>query len=420
MSSVDGGGHGQPAGTDDAPAAGTQGAGRRQPLPPPAGPDAGWRPEWHGSGDTWPPRRSPPPLPGAFEQPSEEVPGERCPPPPSFQLPDGDRWTAAVPPPWQAPRRRGAGALVAALVLAVVAALIGAGIGAAVAHRNGGPSDPSDFALFPPAGGGARPTAQQAAIAAKVDPAVVDVNTILGLENGAAAGTGMVITSSGEVLTNNHVVDGATKITVEINGSGPALTAKVLGTDATDDVALLQIQGVSGLKTVKLGDSTKVSVGDRVVAIGNALGLQGPPSVSGGTVTALNQSITASDVGGGNAERLTGLIEIDAPLRPGDSGGPLVNTDAEVIGMDTAAAGVRVPFRVERGIRHTDQRSYVDRPPDRGGAIEREGAHRRRCLPRRRGQAAECVRRLGADDPWRGRGRRDAEHPCRACRPDRG
>jgi S1-C subfamily serine protease len=178
-------------------------------------------------------------------------------------------------------------------------------------------------------------------VAAKVDPAVVDVNTTLGFNSGAAAGTGMVITPSGEVLTNNHVVDGATSVTVQINGSGPTYTAKVLGTDATDDVALLQIQGVSGLKTVKLGDSTGVAVGDEIVAIGNALGLQGPPSVSGGTVTALDQSITASDAGGANSEQLNGLIQIDAPLRPGDSGGPLVNMAAEVIGMDTAAAGIQ-------------------------------------------------------------------------------
>jgi S1-C subfamily serine protease len=168
---------------------------------------------------------------------------------------------------------------------------------------------------------------------------VVDVNTTLGLENGAAAGTGMIIAASGEVLTNNHVVDGATKITVQIDGSGPTYSAKVLGTDATDDVALLQIQGASGLTTVNLGDSSKVALGDRVVATGNALGLQGPPSVVDGTITALDQSITASDVGGGNAEQLSGLLETDAPLRPGDSGGPLINTSAQVIGMDTAAAG---------------------------------------------------------------------------------
>jgi hypothetical protein len=256
---------------------GSAGGRRQPPLPPPPTTGASWRQ----GGDPRPPRLSPPAPPGASGPATEGGPRGLWPPPPSFQLP-GDWSPNDGPIAWSPPTRRsGVGALVGALVLALVAALVGAGIGAAVAHRSQSRSGPSDFALFPPTDGGVRPNSEQADIAAKVDPAVVDVNSTLGLENGAAAGTGMVITSSGEVLTNNHVVDGATKVSVQINGSGPMYTAKVLGTDATDDVALLQIQGVSGLRTVKLGDSTKVGVGDRVVAIGNALGLQGPPSVSG-------------------------------------------------------------------------------------------------------------------------------------------
>src|SRR6202011_5461336 len=112
-------------------------------------------------------------------------------------------------------------------------------------------------------------------IAAQVSPGVLDVTTTLGYQSGGAAGTAMVLTSSGEVLTNNHVINGATKITVQIGGKGRTYTAKVLGTDPTDDVALLQIEGASGLKTVKLGDSSKVSIGDQVVAIANAPNLQG-------------------------------------------------------------------------------------------------------------------------------------------------
>jgi S1-C subfamily serine protease len=192
---------------------------------------------------------------------------------------------------------------------------------------------------LPPSGATGNGNTDAAGIAAQVTPGVVDVNTTLGYQNGAAAGTGMVITSTGEVLTNNHVIDGATKVTVQIAGTGPTYTAKVLGTDAADDVALLQIDGASGLKTVKLGDSSRVAVGDQVVAIGNALGLPGPPSVTEGSITGVDQSITASDAGGANAENLTGLLQMDAPLRPGDSGGPLVDTSSLVIGMDTAAAG---------------------------------------------------------------------------------
>jgi S1-C subfamily serine protease len=175
-------------------------------------------------------------------------------------------------------------------------------------------------------------------IASKVNPAIVDVTSTLGYQNGTAAGTGMVLTPTGLVLTNNHVIDGSTKVTVQIAGSGPIYQAKVLGTDPTEDIALLQMQGATGLKTVTLADSSKVAVGDPVVAIGNALNRQGPPTAVSGTITAVDQSITAADDAAGKSENLTGLIQTDAPLQPGDSGGPLVNASGQVIGMDTAAS----------------------------------------------------------------------------------
>ena len=181
-------------------------------------------------------------------------------------------------------------------------------------------------------------SAASAAVAAKVDPAVVDITTTLGYQSAKAAGTGMVLTSSGVVLTNNHVIDGATKITAQIAGAGTVYNAKVVGTDPTADVAVIQLEGVSNMKTVKLGDATKVTVGSTAIAIGNALNLPGPPSVTTGTITALNQSITAGDEGGGNSENLTGLLETDALLRPGNSGGPLVDSSGAVIGMNTAAS----------------------------------------------------------------------------------
>jgi S1-C subfamily serine protease len=174
-------------------------------------------------------------------------------------------------------------------------------------------------------------------VAAKVDPAVVDINTTLAYQNGSAAGTGMIITPSGEVLTNNHVIEGATKITVQIDGKGPAYSARVIGFDKTDDVALLQMEGVSGLKTVQLGDSSKVAVGDSIVAIGNALNLPGPPSVAQGSVTAIDQSIQVSG-NDGTTENLSGLIQTDAQLQQGDSGGPLANSSGQVVGIDTAAS----------------------------------------------------------------------------------
>jgi S1-C subfamily serine protease len=172
-------------------------------------------------------------------------------------------------------------------------------------------------------------------IAAAVDPAVVDITTTLA--NGEAAGTGMVLTSSGIVLTNNHVIADATDIRVQINGSGPIYSAIVLGYDVTDDVALLQIQGASNLQTITVGDSSKVAVREKVVALGNALGRGGTPAIAEGSVTAIDQTITAGDPNG-PSQTLTGLIEINAPLLPGDSGGPLVNTSGQVIGMSVAAA----------------------------------------------------------------------------------
>ena len=174
-------------------------------------------------------------------------------------------------------------------------------------------------------------------IASKVDPGLVDVVSTLGYQGGEAAGTGMVLTSSGEVLTNNHVIDGATSIKVTDVGNGRTYTAKVVGYDTSHDVAVLQLVGASGLSTVSLG-SASTSAGQTVVALGNAGGQGGTPSVATGTVTGLGQSITASDASSGNAEQLTGLIETNAGIQPGDSGGPLVNSYGQVIGMDTAAS----------------------------------------------------------------------------------
>ena len=160
----------------------------------------------------------------------------------------------------------------------------------------------------------------------------------------------MVLTPSGEVLTNNHVVQGTTRISVTDIGNGKTYAATVVGYDRTADIAVLQLQGASGLQTVALGDSSKVTVGDRVVALGNAGGAGGTPKVAAGVVTALHQAITAADPGGGNAQRLTSLIETNAAIRPGDSGGPLNNDLGQVIGMDAASsAGFDVRPAVTQG-----------------------------------------------------------------------
>ena len=175
-------------------------------------------------------------------------------------------------------------------------------------------------------------------IASRVDPGLVDVVSTDGDQDATSAGTGIVLSSNGEVLTNNHVIEGATSTKVTDIGNGQTYTATVVGYDATQDVAVLQVQAASGLTTASLGNSSTVQTGNSVTALGNAEGKGGTPSVATGTVTALNRSITASDELSGASEQLTGLIETDAPIQPGDSGGPLVNVYGQVIGMDTAAS----------------------------------------------------------------------------------
>jgi S1-C subfamily serine protease len=177
-----------------------------------------------------------------------------------------------------------------------------------------------------------------AAIAKEVDPAVVDITSIVPSAGDELAGTGMILTSSGEVLTNNHVIANGTPITAQIDGTGKTYEVRVLGADSKLDVALVQLVGASGLRTVSVGNSSNLQVGDGVVAIGNALDLKGPPTVTEGIVSALDRSIQASDSSTGITESLTGLIQTDAPINPGNSGGPLVDAAGRVIGMDTAAA----------------------------------------------------------------------------------
>jgi S1-C subfamily serine protease len=185
---------------------------------------------------------------------------------------------------------------------------------------------------------GAGAPSDVAAIAAKVDPALVDINSTFSYQSAQGAGTGIVLTSNGEVLTNNHVIDGATKISVTDVGNGKTYGATVVGYDPVHDIAVLQLQDASGLQTAKLADSSQAAVGESVVAIGNAGGTGGTPSSAGGSITALSQSITASDDLDGTSEQLSGLIETNADVQPGDSGGSLVNSAGQVIGMDTAAS----------------------------------------------------------------------------------
>jgi len=227
-----------------------------------------------------------------------------------------------------------------ALLLLVAGVAIGHGL------ANHGSSPAASLSPVPrivpaapqPTASGGSGLSSVAAIASKVDPGLVDINTTLSYQQQVAAGTGMVLTSSGEVLTNNHVIDGATSISVTDVGNGRTYGATVVGYDISQDLAVLQLHGASGLQTVSIGNSSKVSIGQSVVGVGNAGGTGGTPSAAGGSITSLDQSITAGDEFSQTTERLNGLIESNAGIQPGDSGGPLVDDSGQVVGIDTAAS----------------------------------------------------------------------------------
>jgi len=262
--------------------------------------------------------------------------------------------TAPAPPPADGPSRNPARPLLAVAVLTVALAAFG---GAALSHVLWPPSPSSSSALnnngnsifgggftqLPnqngsfgvPSSGTSSTSAAAASVAKKIDPGLVDINTEDGAS--AAAGTGMVVSSDGEVITNNHVIKGASTISATDLGNGQTYTARVVGYDRQHDVAVLMLEGASGLATVPLGNSAKVHIGASVLTFGNAGGVGGTPSVAGGSVSALGRAIIASDPYESDSERLSGLIQIAGQIQPGDSGGPLTSA-GKVVGMDTAAS----------------------------------------------------------------------------------
>jgi len=168
-------------------------------------------------------------------------------------------------------------------------------------------------------------------------PGIVDIYTNLGYQQASAAGTGIVLTSSGEILTNNHVIRGATSIKVIVLDTGHSYKASVVGYTVDHDIAVLQVKNAPALTPATLGNSSSVKSGDTITTLGNAGGAGGAPSSSTGKIIGLGRSITARDDSGGS-ETLTGLFETDAALQPGDSGGPMVNDAGQVIAIDTAAS----------------------------------------------------------------------------------
>jgi putative serine protease PepD len=239
-----------------------------------------------------------------------------------------------------APKRSGAGKALAVGLLALLLAGGGGLIGGLVVHAvdsNGSTSSSSTHTAAP-----VLERNSVASIANTIKPSVVAIQT----QN--AEGSGVVLTSDGYVLTNNHVVAAATGNTVQVNFSnGKTVSAKIVGTDPKTDLAVVKASGVSGLTAAKFGDSNALQVGDTVLAVGSPLGLEG--SVTEGIVSALNRTISE----GGNqqqdpfsqqqsqpqaATNIAGAIQTDAAINPGNSGGALVNLNAEVVGINTAIA----------------------------------------------------------------------------------
>ena len=240
-------------------------------------------------------------------------------------------------------RRRGRWLIFVAV--GALAAAIGAGITVALDHQ-GQSASPSISSQDVPgphnnaAGSGtASASLNRAAVEKKVAPGLVDITATLTYSSETAEGSGMIVSANGLVLTNNHVIDGATRITATLAdpGSGAqSYPAKVIGYDVADDVALLQLEGASGLPTVTTGNSSQVKVGTQVLALGNADG-KGGATPAAGVISALNRSIQANDQASNSTEDLKHMLQTNALIQQGDSGGALANNAGQVIGMITAA-----------------------------------------------------------------------------------
>ena len=233
--------------------------------------------------------------------------------------------------------RPGAGLRGTLAILAVIAAGAGAGyLGGQLADADdtgsGGVSAQVNTVSF--AGG----TLDVSSAIAAVESSIVSVDTVTQVrrgrftQNGTGAGTGVVLDTDGHILTNAHVVEGATSITITINGETTARSATLVASDAAHDIAVLKVADTSGLVPAPFGSSATLAVGDVVLAIGNALALEGGMSVTQGIVSALDRTIETE------TGTLTGLVQTDAAISSGNSGGALVNSAGEVVGINTAVA----------------------------------------------------------------------------------
>ena len=170
----------------------------------------------------------------------------------------------------------------------------------------------------------------------QVLPAIVQIDTRTNYQGVIGTGAGIVLDPGGTVLTNNHVVAGADDVSATVGGR--TFDAELLGYDRQTDIAVIQLLGAGGLSTAPYGDSSRLSLGEPVVSLGNADGTAAPPTRQPGTITGLNENIEAVDELTGATEQLTGLIESSARIMPGDSGGALVNGAGQIIGVNVAAS----------------------------------------------------------------------------------
>lgn len=196
-------------------------------------------------------------------------------------------------------------------------------------------------------------------VASEVAPSVVsistDVESARGQVVGQGAGTGVIVSADGYVMTNNHVIDGASGVSVTTSGGDIYEDVEVIGSDPLNDIAFLKIAGVKDLQAAQLGDSSTLKIGQNVFAIGNSLG-EYKNTLTTGIVSGLNRPVTAASGDGSDAESLTGLIQTDAAINPGNSGGPLVNSAGQVVGINTAVAsdaqgiGFAIPINATKGV----------------------------------------------------------------------
>jgi putative serine protease PepD len=259
---------------------------------------------------------------------------------PSAPPPTG---ASIAPPRPNRTRRLGAG-VVALSLTAVLAGAVGGGFVAALDDNSSSSTPAASTAPAPVASTGG----DISKAVSTIGPSVVNITADIsggsggfgggfrGQGGGTSAGTGVIVTADGQVVTNAHVVSGATDISVAVPGHNGKVSATVIGSNSNADLALLQLKDVTGLTAATFAASNTVHVGDSVLAVGNAEGYGGSPTVTLGIVSATNRSLSGSSSDAGSS--LTGLIQTDAAINPGNSGGPLVDTAGRVVGINTEVA----------------------------------------------------------------------------------